>query len=60
MCSACVTLKLRLWNLLAILLGPHGKQVVLVWVGRIKAMGASWEGLKREALNRLGWRSLRR
>ena len=39
-----------------------GKQVVLVWGGRtsikkdLKEMGTSWAGLKRETLNRLGWR----
>ena len=25
----------------------------------LKEMGTSWEGVKREALNRLGWRSVR-
>ena len=43
------------------LLGLNGKQVVLVrGEGDInkdlKEMGTSWECVKREALNRLGWR----
>ena len=43
-------------------LGLHGKQVVLVWVWEdvinkdLREMGTSWEGVKRETLNRLGWR----
>jgi len=52
----------RRLSFLANSLGLHGKQVVLVWVGSdvinkdLKEMGTSWEGVKREVLNRLGWR----
>ena len=34
-------------------LGLKGKQIVLVWGGKM-LLGTSWEGLKREALNILG------
>jgi len=41
-------------------LGLNGKQIVLVCEDVIendlKEMGTSWEVLKRETLNKLGWR----